>query len=106
DGLLGQTVLSARRVLDDTGKEQHCIRTVFRFGYHWVAATEAIEEAREAAVEPPAPEPRPPAEDPPPAEDTPGAAPATPPARRRLGRAAAIVAAALALGALGALLWF
>src|SRR5687768_4772647 len=37
DGMLGQTILSARRALDDTGKEQACIRTVIRFGYHWIA---------------------------------------------------------------------
>lgn len=45
DGTLGQTVLAARRALDDTGKEQHVIRTVFRFGYHWVAPVEVCEEA-------------------------------------------------------------
>jgi DNA-binding winged helix-turn-helix (wHTH) protein len=43
DGTLGQTVLAARRALDDTGKEQHAIRTVFRFGYHWVAPVEIVE---------------------------------------------------------------
>lgn len=37
DGMLGQTILSARRALEDTGKEQACIRTVIRFGYHWIA---------------------------------------------------------------------
>ena len=45
DGTLGQTVLAARRALDDTGKEQHAIRTVFRFGYHWVAPVDIVEEA-------------------------------------------------------------
>lgn len=39
DGLLGQTVLAMRRAFDDTGKEQHYVRTVVRFGYHWVAPT-------------------------------------------------------------------
>ncbi|MFI4970536.1 MAG: winged helix-turn-helix domain-containing protein, partial [Lysobacterales bacterium] len=43
DGMLGQTVLAARRAFDDTGREQHFIRTVVRFGYHWVAATEAVD---------------------------------------------------------------
>jgi DNA-binding winged helix-turn-helix (wHTH) protein len=43
DGTLGQTILAARRALDDTGKEQHAIRTVFRFGYHWVAPVDAVE---------------------------------------------------------------
>jgi DNA-binding winged helix-turn-helix (wHTH) protein len=45
DGTLGQTILAARRALDDTGKEQHAIRTVFRFGYHWVAPVDAVENA-------------------------------------------------------------
>lgn len=43
EGMLGQSVLAARRALEDTGKEQQFIRTVFRFGYHWVAAIETIE---------------------------------------------------------------
>lgn len=50
DGMLGQTVLSARRALEDTGKEQQFIRTVFRFGYHWVAAVEETDGYSEAAV--------------------------------------------------------
>ncbi len=45
DSLLGQTILAARRAFDDTGKDQHFIRTVVRFGYHWVAATDAEEIA-------------------------------------------------------------
>jgi DNA-binding winged helix-turn-helix (wHTH) protein len=45
DGTLGQTVLAARRALDDTGKEQHAIRTVFRFGYHWVAPVEPFDSS-------------------------------------------------------------
>lgn len=44
DGVLGQTILVARRALDDTGREQTVIRTVLRFGYHWVAPTETINE--------------------------------------------------------------
>lgn len=39
DGLLAQTVLAMRRAFDDTGKEQNYVRTVVRFGYHWVAPT-------------------------------------------------------------------
>jgi DNA-binding winged helix-turn-helix (wHTH) protein/tetratricopeptide (TPR) repeat protein len=50
DGMLGQTVLSARRALEDTGKEQLFIRTVFRFGYHWVAAVETIDEASGSVI--------------------------------------------------------
>ena len=40
DGLLGQTLVRVRRVLGDTGNEQHTIRTVPRFGYRWVAPVE------------------------------------------------------------------
>jgi DNA-binding winged helix-turn-helix (wHTH) protein/tetratricopeptide (TPR) repeat protein len=43
DGLLGQAILAARRALEDTGKEQQFIRTVIRFGYHWIAAVDVIE---------------------------------------------------------------
>ncbi|HEU4663648.1 MAG TPA: winged helix-turn-helix domain-containing protein [Dokdonella sp.] len=54
DGLLAQTILAMRRTFDDTGKEQHFVRTVVRFGYHWVAPTVAVdEEAPAAAVVPP-----------------------------------------------------
>jgi DNA-binding winged helix-turn-helix (wHTH) protein/tetratricopeptide (TPR) repeat protein len=68
DGVLGQTILLARRALDDTGREQQVIRTVLRFGYHWVAAVEEVAAAPAAAVPPPAapdpapvsPQPRPP----------------------------------------------
>ncbi len=56
DGTLGQTVLAARRALDDTGKEQHAIRTVFRFGYHWVAPVEVVEDASPAIPATPAEE--------------------------------------------------
>jgi DNA-binding winged helix-turn-helix (wHTH) protein len=55
DGTLGQTVLAARRALEDTGKEQHVIRTVFRFGYHWVAAVAVTEEMPLEGVEGAAP---------------------------------------------------
>ncbi len=50
DGLLAQTVLAMRRAFDDTGKEQHFVRTVVRFGYHWVAPTAEEAEATAAAV--------------------------------------------------------
>jgi DNA-binding winged helix-turn-helix (wHTH) protein len=54
DGTLGQTILAARRALDDTGKEQHAIRTVFRFGYHWVAPVDVVDNAppESAPIEP------------------------------------------------------
>ncbi|HKE48711.1 MAG TPA: winged helix-turn-helix domain-containing protein [Rhodanobacteraceae bacterium] len=54
DGTLGQTVLAARRALEDTGKEQHAIRTVFRFGYHWVAPVDVGDEAPTETVHAPA----------------------------------------------------
>lgn len=42
DGVLGQTILQARRSLDDTGKEQTTVRTVQGFGYHWVAKVDIV----------------------------------------------------------------
>lgn len=52
DGMLGQTILAARRALEDTGKEQLFIRTVIRFGYHWIAAVETSEDATTDSVAP------------------------------------------------------
>jgi DNA-binding winged helix-turn-helix (wHTH) protein len=43
DNLLDQVMLRARRALGDTGEERRVIRTVPRFGYAWVAATELVE---------------------------------------------------------------
>ena len=37
DTQLGQTVLRARRAVNDDGQTQNVIRTVSRFGYRWVA---------------------------------------------------------------------
>ncbi|HJU40395.1 MAG TPA: winged helix-turn-helix domain-containing protein, partial [Tahibacter sp.] len=60
DNVLGQTVLFARRAIEDTGKEQHAIRTIVRYGYHWVAPVE-VETVGEASppdappVAPPSP---------------------------------------------------
>lgn len=45
DSVLGQSVLRARRALDDTGQTQRVIRTVPGFGYQWVASVEADVEA-------------------------------------------------------------
>ncbi|QNP40407.1 winged helix-turn-helix domain-containing protein [Lysobacter solisilvae (ex Woo and Kim 2022)] len=42
DAVLAQTLLRARRAVGDTGSEQTTIRTVPRFGYHWVAAVHAM----------------------------------------------------------------
>lgn len=52
DALLGQTLARARRAVGDTGDEQRVIRTVPRFGYHWVAPTGVVEPEAEAAAEP------------------------------------------------------
>jgi DNA-binding winged helix-turn-helix (wHTH) protein/tetratricopeptide (TPR) repeat protein len=40
DDVLAQTLLRARRAVDDTGNEQRAIRTVPRFGYRWVLSVE------------------------------------------------------------------
>ena len=45
DALLGQTLARARRAVGDTGEEQRVIRTVARFGYHWVAPVTVVDEA-------------------------------------------------------------
>jgi DNA-binding winged helix-turn-helix (wHTH) protein/tetratricopeptide (TPR) repeat protein len=39
DAQLGQIVLRVRRAVDDDGNEQRAIRTMPKFGYHWVADT-------------------------------------------------------------------
>jgi DNA-binding winged helix-turn-helix (wHTH) protein/tetratricopeptide (TPR) repeat protein len=44
DALLGQTLARARRAVGDTGDEQRVIRTVPRFGYHWVAPVAEVGE--------------------------------------------------------------
>ena len=43
DNQLGQTVLLARRLLDDDGAKQRLIRTVSGFGYHWVGPVECVD---------------------------------------------------------------
>ncbi|GAB3341993.1 winged helix-turn-helix domain-containing protein [Marilutibacter aestuarii] len=44
DTVVAQTLLRARKRLGDTGNRQAMIRTVPRFGYQWVAATEALHD--------------------------------------------------------------
>jgi DNA-binding winged helix-turn-helix (wHTH) protein/tetratricopeptide (TPR) repeat protein len=46
DAQLGQIVLRARRAIGDDGNDQHCIRTMPKFGYRWLT------EVRVAASEP------------------------------------------------------
>ena len=46
DTVLGKTILGARRALDDSVEAPRFIRTVSRFGYHWIAAvSESVDEA-------------------------------------------------------------
>ena len=42
DTVVAQTLLRARKALDDTGNQQLMIRTLPRFGYLWVAAVEEV----------------------------------------------------------------
>jgi DNA-binding winged helix-turn-helix (wHTH) protein/tetratricopeptide (TPR) repeat protein len=49
DATLAQAVLKARRLFGDDGSAQRTIRTVARFGYQWVAATEEIAAGCDAA---------------------------------------------------------
>ena len=59
DTLLGQTVLKARRAIGDTGDEQCMIRTVPRFGYHWVAPLRTLRPTSAEAGSVPVPVPGP-----------------------------------------------
>jgi len=43
DGQLAQIVVRARRCVGDDGRDQRYIRTVPRYGFRWVAETEAVE---------------------------------------------------------------
>lgn len=89
DALLAQTLLRARRAVGDSGNDQTSIRTVTRFGYQWVAATQAVDAATPTAE----------TVAPPPVPST-----ATPPHGRRAWRGPATVAAVLL--AVAAALWF
>ncbi|HEY6984755.1 MAG TPA: transcriptional regulator, partial [Rhodanobacteraceae bacterium] len=44
DTQLGQTVLRARRAVNDDGQAQNVIRTVSRFGYRWVADVTLVDD--------------------------------------------------------------
>lgn len=98
DTQLGQTVLRARRAVNDDGQAQTVIRTVSRFGYRWVADVAVVREGEDevapataTVVEAPAP------------LAEPEIAPATPRAKRSpmriampLALAAIAIAAAIA----------
>ena len=87
DTQLGQTVLRARRAVNDDGQAQNVIKTVSRFGYRWVAdvavVSDEIGAAAHADAEPPVL-----------ASIEPETAPATPLAHRSLLRIAASLAIA------------
>ena len=53
DTLIGQTVLRIRRELGDDAKQQLLLRTIPRFGYHFVAPVETFESAGATASRPP-----------------------------------------------------
>ena len=52
DTQLGQTVLRARRAVNDDGQTQNVIRTVSRFGYRWVAEV-VVEDGAAPPMQPP-----------------------------------------------------
>ena len=93
DTQLVQAILKARRAVGDTGEEQRAIRTIPRFGYRWVAATD-VEQCDtdaphvEAASTMPAPS----------ASSEANASRVTVPNRSRLFLALAAMIAAVAIG--------
>ncbi len=52
ENLLGKTIVKARRALGDSGDEQAMIRTVPRFGYHWVAPVQEAQLPPPTMVDP------------------------------------------------------
>ena len=51
DTVVAQTLLRARKALDDTGNQQVMIRTLPRFGYRWVAPIREVATPWDAGVE-------------------------------------------------------
>src|SRR3954452_815642 len=51
DTQLGQTVLRARRAVNDDGQAQNVIKTVSRFGYRWVADVALVGDTEVAPTE-------------------------------------------------------
>src|SRR6187402_1476780 len=51
DATLAQAILKARRLFGDDGSTQRTIRTVARFGYQWVAATDEVEPQPDTAID-------------------------------------------------------
>jgi len=103
DTMLGKAVLAARRALGDTAEAQAILRTVPRFGYRWVAATEESERGDAQAAAPAhAPEVAGTAPDAASASTPP---PATAPRASRWQLGAGIAAVALAAAALATWHW-
>jgi len=53
DAVVAQTLLRARKALDDTGNQQGMIRTLPRFGYRWVAPIREVATSPDAGPESP-----------------------------------------------------
>lgn len=51
DTMLGKAILAARRAVGDNAEAQALLRTVPRFGYHWVGAVRESDEAPQPATE-------------------------------------------------------
>jgi DNA-binding winged helix-turn-helix (wHTH) protein/tetratricopeptide (TPR) repeat protein len=51
DTVVAQTLLRARKALDDTGNQQVMIRTLPRFGYRWVAPVREVATPGDAGIE-------------------------------------------------------
>ncbi|ANB19605.1 winged helix-turn-helix domain-containing protein [Dokdonella koreensis] len=96
DGHLNQTIVRARRMLDDDAQTQRVVRTVSGFGYRWIMPVIAS-DVEDVPAAPIAPE----SEPPPPAQATPAAVPRTSRIPRRIGWA--LLALALLIVTAGAL---
>jgi DNA-binding winged helix-turn-helix (wHTH) protein/tetratricopeptide (TPR) repeat protein len=103
DTQLVQVILKVRRAVGDTGEEQHAIRTIPRFGYRWVAATDVETYETDASLAPPVETASPSDAAPtqPVAEDS-DKAPRRPLARKR---SLVFAAAVLAIVAIGIAAW-
>jgi len=55
DGHLNQTIVRARRMLDDDAQTQRAIRTVSGFGYRWIMPVTVVETDETPIAAPPAP---------------------------------------------------
>lgn len=53
DSVLRQAIVAVRRALDDNGEEQRLIKTIWGFGYHWIAPVEMVEAPTGNGAAPP-----------------------------------------------------